>query len=313
MISDPSKDGYAIARTSSPPVAYFNTPQDRSRRASASGSLASANGPDGYVTGNHSATHSGASYEPLMASYYRQSSGSGQLPNSPAAATPPAAAASSQAPPASSSQEPPPLVDDRDPTEAHSMFTTDMTDDRLDPGLRQRQREAESASMRDLKDEEDYSRPVLGVRTKLLIWGLVLTNSKCRFGIYLEIRLCKAGPASLGYELLHDSPKITPRPKSISHLYMPYSTFATDFLFFIEHSTECKWKEISFHEESFFLSQDIFHTRTCFSFPSHGLLSRLLSTRLVLCTQSHIHIYIHMYTCFPAVFYSFSILQTPLH
>lgn len=175
MAQNASRDGYTIARTSSPPVAYLNnTSHDRSRRASASGSLGSTNGPESHIMGNHSATHSGASYEPLMASYYRQSSGSGQLPGSPVVTTSPAAAVPPRTPPAGPSQL---LVDDREPTEAHSMFTTD---DRLDPGLRQRQREAESASMKDLRDDEDYSRPVLGVRTSHQLEDTTLTVSKVR-------------------------------------------------------------------------------------------------------------------------------------
>jgi hypothetical protein len=160
-----AKDGYALTRTNSPPAAHFN---NRSRRPSVSGSCGSASGPEGYVMGTHSTTPSGASYEPLMAAYYRQSGGSGQLSGSPPIppVTPPAtattpAAITPQAPSVESSK---PLIDDREPTEAHSVFTAGTTDDRLDPGLRQRQKEADSASMKDLKDEEDYSRPVLGVR-----------------------------------------------------------------------------------------------------------------------------------------------------
>ncbi|KXN90054.1 hypothetical protein AN958_05059 [Leucoagaricus sp. SymC.cos] len=160
----PNKDGYTIARTSSPPVAYFNNAShDRSRRPSA-GSFGSASGQDGYIKGTHSIAPSGASYEPLLAAYYRQSSGSGQLPGSPVLVTPPATATPAKTPQAPSDDSSQPLVDDREHTEAHSMFTSDTTDDRLDPGLRRRQKEAESASMKDLKDEEDYSRPVLGVR-----------------------------------------------------------------------------------------------------------------------------------------------------
>ena len=43
------------------------------------------------------------------------------------------------------------------------MYSSDNTqDDRLDPGLRQRQQDDGHSTM-DLRDEEDYSRPVLGV------------------------------------------------------------------------------------------------------------------------------------------------------
>ena len=161
--SGPSKDGYAPARTSSPPAAIINN--DRSRRLSTSGSMGSLSGQEGYIMGTHSTTPSGASYEPLMASYFRQSNGSNQLPGSPLPSTPSATPIAKVQPPSDHSSQP--LLDDRglteptEPTEAHSVF---VSDDRLDPGLRQRQREADSASMKDLRDEEDYSRPVLGVR-----------------------------------------------------------------------------------------------------------------------------------------------------
>lgn len=48
---------------------------------------------------------------------------------------------------------------------ASSVYSSESTgDDRLDPGLRHRRHEeTDRASTRDLKDEEDYSRPVLGV------------------------------------------------------------------------------------------------------------------------------------------------------
>jgi hypothetical protein len=154
-----ASNGYSIARTSSPPNAHLNS----SQRASAAVSLASANGPDGYVAGTHSTTPSGASIEPLLASHRRQSSGSGQLPSSPVITTMPATAMLPRTPPIGSSQL---LVDVLEPLEVRSAFTTD---DRLDPGLQQRQRAAESASMKDLRDDEDYSRPVLGV-CSFVLW-----------------------------------------------------------------------------------------------------------------------------------------------
>lgn len=149
-------NGYSIARTNSPPNTHTNN--DRSQRASAAASLASANGLDGYAKGTHSTTPSGASMEPLLASYYRQSDGSGQVPGSPVIPTAPAMALLPQTPPIGSSRL---LVDVLEPLEGRSVFSAD---DRLDPGLQQRQKEAESASMKDLRDEEDYSRPVLAVR-----------------------------------------------------------------------------------------------------------------------------------------------------
>jgi hypothetical protein len=48
---------------------------------------------------------------------------------------------------------------------ASSVYSTSTGDDRLDPALRQRLKdETQSAFQRDLHDDEDYSRRVLGVR-----------------------------------------------------------------------------------------------------------------------------------------------------
>jgi hypothetical protein len=172
-----ASNGYSIARTSSPPNAHINN--DHSQRASAAISLAS--GPDGHLAGTHSTTPSGTSLEPLLASFRRQSTGSSQLPGEPVTTAVPPTAVLPRTPPLDPSQL---LIDVLEPLEVRSAFTTD---DRLDPKLQQRQREAESASMRDLRDDEDYTRPVLGVCSffgKKKKKKLTLANH--RFAIYLE-------------------------------------------------------------------------------------------------------------------------------
>ncbi|KAG6890427.1 hypothetical protein C0995_008781 [Termitomyces sp. Mi166 len=123
---------------------------------------------DRTSSGEHTHDHSASgSYEPLLASYYRQEQAA-SLPVLPSATSPP------NPPPRnplrlSDAGRSPPLgvlsktLPDIVPAEAKS--TESIGDDRLDPGLRQRMNEeTDSASQRDLKDEEDYSRPVLGVR-----------------------------------------------------------------------------------------------------------------------------------------------------
>ncbi|KAG6868599.1 hypothetical protein C0993_000625 [Termitomyces sp. T159_Od127] len=126
--------------------------------------------------GEHAHENSAAgSYEPLLASYYRQE----QAASLPVLTSPP------NLPPKnplrlSDAGRSPPLgvlsktLPDIFPAE-NKMKTGDscvssgnVGDERLDPSLRQRMNEeSDRASQRELKDEEDYSRPVLGVRNLL--------------------------------------------------------------------------------------------------------------------------------------------------
>ena len=128
----PTKDG----RVSSPP---FITRPYRPRSSSMGGN-----------TSGHTPQQSG-SHEPLLASYNHNSrpSTGGTLPLqqlSEAAKDPD-----------------PPATSDRPSSRSTIYYSSESTGDhRLDPNLRQRfQDDADSA--RDLRDEEDYSRPVLGV------------------------------------------------------------------------------------------------------------------------------------------------------
>jgi len=126
-----NRDGYVPARASSPEEHY----RDRQ------GSTSTA----GFVMG-HSAS---GSYEPLLASYYRQSAASPPSPTVPLAKN------------AEQSKE---EVQPRE-SERSSAYDSEDTDKRLDPNIHARlDSGGDNASAREPRDEEDYSRPVLLVR-----------------------------------------------------------------------------------------------------------------------------------------------------
>ena len=126
------RDGYQPARVSSP-----DGHDDRDRKPSTSTS--------GFVAG-HSANQSVGSYEPLLASQRRQSNASPSSPTLPLA-------------PLASSTEQNTAPDAGGPPENTG------PDDRLDPNINKRlEHGGDNASARELRDEEDYSRPVLSVR-----------------------------------------------------------------------------------------------------------------------------------------------------
>ncbi|KAF8898774.1 hypothetical protein BD779DRAFT_35731 [Infundibulicybe gibba] len=142
-----TRDAYVGARTSTP-APY------RERSGSSAG--------DHGIS--HSASHSVGSYEPLLASYYRQTTGS------PNAEVPPPPSPPAAVPILIQGLEPEPTKGKDGGVKRLSMgsstYSSDSTgDDRLDPALRRRKHEEdEGASVNDLRDDEDYSRPVLGVR-----------------------------------------------------------------------------------------------------------------------------------------------------
>ncbi|KAL1739878.1 hypothetical protein HDZ31DRAFT_48607 [Schizophyllum fasciatum] len=169
---------YAIPSQARPP----SPPPGALRGASPSAAYNEPAGPNhergqssGDFVGGHSAS---GSYEPLMASYWRQqdheadeeAAGSRTLPV-PGTSTPPRLTVPSPSTP------PPPIParnprrmtengshgDDEQADDA-SKYSTDSTDDRLNPARRASQ---------DLRDEADYSRPVLAVRN-----ASVLSSSK---------------------------------------------------------------------------------------------------------------------------------------
>ncbi|KAM6498087.1 hypothetical protein JOM56_006035 [Amanita muscaria] len=136
------RDGYMPARTSSPDAHYT-----RDRQGSTS--------TGGFVKG-HSANQSVGSYEPLLASYNRPSNPS---PPSPTVPLQPLAPIASQ----DATTTAGPSTDK--PLESTDIHNSEDTDGRLDPNIRQRlEHGGDNASARELRDEEDYSRPVLQVR-----------------------------------------------------------------------------------------------------------------------------------------------------
>ncbi|KAG6894483.1 hypothetical protein C0992_005944, partial [Termitomyces sp. T32_za158] len=122
--------------------------------------------------GEHTHENSAAgSYEPLLASYYRQE----QAASLPVLTSPPNPPPRSPLRLSDAGRSPPlgvlsKTLPDISPTEKKPKTgescvssSENAGDERLDPSLRQRMNEeSDRASQRDLKDEEDYSRPVLG-------------------------------------------------------------------------------------------------------------------------------------------------------
>lgn len=122
--------------------------------------------------GEHTHEHSASgSYEPLLASYYRQE----QAASLPVLTSPPNLPPRSPLRLSDAGRSPPlgvlsKTLPDISPAEKISktddacVSSENVGDERLDPSLRQRMNEeTDRASQRDLRDEEDYSRPVLGV------------------------------------------------------------------------------------------------------------------------------------------------------
>jgi hypothetical protein len=146
-------------RTSSPPpVAFYNGPyRDRTESGSAGD----------HVVG-HSASHSAGSYEPLLASYYHSARPSPVQSNDPSSSRPrhyqKLSDASQPLIVLTPDAESPPANNQPTNNSSSRYSSESVADDRLDPGLRLRLNvETDRASARDLRDDEDYSRPVLGV------------------------------------------------------------------------------------------------------------------------------------------------------
>ncbi|KAF8168129.1 hypothetical protein B0H34DRAFT_47630 [Crassisporium funariophilum] len=165
-----SREGYV---STPPPSAFIAGPyRDRS-----------STGGMGDNAPGHAPQRSSSSYEPLLTSYYRSSSATPPSPTHPpsnpngppnppprnprrisdAARTNPPAYTSSTGHHSSSLGHQIPLEPLGAASAASSVYSSESTDHRLDPGLRQRLQD-EADSIRDLRDEEDYSRPVLGIR-----------------------------------------------------------------------------------------------------------------------------------------------------
>jgi hypothetical protein len=159
---NPYADYVSIPTANGPPQASYTTP--RSDSPAVPYLVVGASNPDERQRRGHTASSSG-SYEPLLAAYYRPSSSpSPQVPGTP---PPPPPRNPQRLIPKTASSPPPPFTET--PSRASSVYSSEQSiaDDRLDPGLRQRMKNEmiESSSSIGPRDDEDYSRPVLGVRS----------------------------------------------------------------------------------------------------------------------------------------------------
>lgn len=146
----PRDGGYVPARTASPPPGAGLGPAHRQ---------------DDSLSSSHRGHSVAGSFEPLLANY-RPRTASPSSPQvladvpGPTPPTPPPRNPLRTASPPTS-----PVIQPAH-TRASSVYSTDSTaDDRLIPGLKHRSRnDAASVYSSNLRDNEDYSRPVLGVR-----------------------------------------------------------------------------------------------------------------------------------------------------
>ncbi|KAH7925185.1 hypothetical protein BV22DRAFT_455042 [Leucogyrophana mollusca] len=144
-----TRDGYVPARTASPPpgAGRINTAVGGVDEFGEGGSR------ERNSSYGHTPTYSAGSYEPLLAAYAQASPSPENTggPPSPPPRNPRRLADNS-----------PNLADEAALRES-TAYASDDTDDRLDPDIRQRTRSGSLGSV-NLRDEEDYSRPVLTVR-----------------------------------------------------------------------------------------------------------------------------------------------------
>ncbi|KAH7916447.1 hypothetical protein BJ138DRAFT_995763 [Hygrophoropsis aurantiaca] len=143
-----TRDGYVPARTASPPpgASRISTAVDGVDEFG-------DNSRERNSSYGHTPTYSAGSYEPLLAAYAAQTSAQPENNRSPP--TPPPRN------PQRHIDNAPGHADEaaqRDST----AYASDDTDDRLDPDMLQRTKSGSLGSV-DLRDEEDYSRPVLKV------------------------------------------------------------------------------------------------------------------------------------------------------
>lgn len=141
------RDDYTPVRSPSPPP------------GAGSGVFGNIRGNASEQRISHSASHSAGSYEPLLASFYQaQNTGDNSGPPSPPPRNPRRLS--------DTKNQPSPTTQNTEGNDAaSSVYSSESTgDDRLDPDLRRRLKDDSDSDRADLRDNEDYSRPVLGVR-----------------------------------------------------------------------------------------------------------------------------------------------------
>ncbi|KIO08309.1 hypothetical protein M404DRAFT_134303 [Pisolithus tinctorius Marx 270] len=136
--------GYMPARTASPP------PGAERPALSAMGTDEFGSNRDRKSSYGHTPTYSAGSFEPLLSGYGQASESAPNAPPTPPPRNPQRLADASNAPNRGSR-----VLDDESSNRS--------TDDRLDPDIRKRTR-SNSLGTANLRDDEDYSRPVLTVR-----------------------------------------------------------------------------------------------------------------------------------------------------
>ncbi|KAL0951231.1 hypothetical protein HGRIS_007952 [Hohenbuehelia grisea] len=162
---------YTAARTSSPPPppgAYGGYAAHYNDNSAGSHSQHGSTQDHGHA--GQRSSHSAGSYEPLLGDPFRSQ---GVSPSGSGLPSPSLAAPLPVLPPRnprrlSERKTEPPLFFDAPVAAAalpghdgSSVYSSESTDDRLDPGMRERMGNASNV---DIRDEHDYSRPVLGVR-----------------------------------------------------------------------------------------------------------------------------------------------------
>ncbi|KIJ68482.1 hypothetical protein HYDPIDRAFT_173193 [Hydnomerulius pinastri MD-312] len=141
-------EGYVPARTASPP------PGAARQGRSGVGTDEFGSSGDRKSSYGHTPTYSAGSFEPLLANYAQNSS---ERDAPPAPPTPPPRNPKRLI---DASQE---QIDSAVPHDSNGYSSDGSADDRLDPGMKRRTR-SDSLGSVDLRDHEDYSRPVLTVR-----------------------------------------------------------------------------------------------------------------------------------------------------
>lgn len=141
--------GYIPARTASPPPGA-------ERPTPSAGTDEFNSNRDRKSSFGHTPTYSAGSFEPLLSGYVQHSEPPHNPPPTPPPRNPQRLVNTSNSPEQGAGSSAPPDADNGGSSEG-------SVDDRLDPAIRKRKR-TNSLGTAGLRDEEDYSRPVLTVR-----------------------------------------------------------------------------------------------------------------------------------------------------